>query len=959
MLMEVPKETAFLVAEADASPSFGPASDKLTCVGAALFALLLDSAGGSIGTFSAAHARTLLPNDELWQFTIDDMSSGATDVGAAQWKAYVANEGKVEGHIQALAYFSDLHIKLTADSERSVVAQIRIALDTSQPLGFGINNLADGKHGVSSVKEGSQAERLGMRAGDMLVAIGGDTLADVHSMDMVTSHLRTAIGSAKAEGQRLTIILERGTREAATPRRGGDSGDNGGGATKATPRTKKPQVAALPPKPEELLAKNWVKRTDPGSGLTFWGNLITKRTTWEMPACGDASDAAATAAAAAATAPVSPLAPAAVSDHAAAPAAVASPSLAARTAQKHDAVLHARLVAFFDDVKPSKVSSVHELMLKYAGKEESMLRALERRYGKPVPAAAAVAQSASREVTTAPSPTPTATARQQQRIESSVSSTAIDTDAAAAQAQAAVPAVEVDWHFKFEVMFAEHAPHEVATISEILTHCRGQECEVFAACMSQYEEDAKLHAKHGTGSQSDGSFITRIPDGGTRQRWLDGSEYMVASDGASSGKHIDGSVSHTTSDGHRVTQFRDGSVLSEDFGTNTSMREWADGRVQQRLEDNSVIELRHDQPGYLVRKLEHEHDLPNLIEGGAQGLSGLSPMHTKEAMRALLMEQFVVEEAARAAKEEAAKRAVAKREAERIAEEEAAKRAAAARKRQQIAEEAAAATKRMAERDAEEAVAKRAAAAVIARARSDEKAAAAKRVAQRIEEEAAAKRAAAVATASAIAAKEAALANAEAERVRSTALRKIKEAERAAAEIVAREAERERRALGVRERTALRAAREEKRQSVKVWTAPKETTTKLPPLGVPTSQQRALARVEADAAFQRAAREKAADENEAHRIFAERMRAKALVPSAALQLDATGGRGGSLSNAFAALDALMASLDTIESALKASHGAHKANVVLGGETDLSDRRALEDVLVTGMLSPTRIPTYKT
>lgn len=55
----------------------------------------------------------------------------------------------------------------------------------------------------------------------------------------------------------------------------------------------------------------------------------------------------------------------------------------------------------------------------------------------------------------------------------------------------------------------------------------------------------------------------------------------------------------------------------------------------------------------------------------------------------------------------------------------------------------------------------------------------------------------------------------------------------------------------------------------------------------------------------------------------------------------------------------MASLDTIESALKASHGAHKANVVLGGETDLSDRRALEDVLVTGMLSPTRIPTYKT
>ena len=81
-------------------------------------------------------------------------------------------------------------------------------------------------------------------------------------------------------------------------------GSGSGGAKKATPRAKKPKVM-LPPKPEELIAKNWVQRTDPGSGRTFWGNLITKRTTWKKPACGDAADAAA-AAAAAATAPVSP-----------------------------------------------------------------------------------------------------------------------------------------------------------------------------------------------------------------------------------------------------------------------------------------------------------------------------------------------------------------------------------------------------------------------------------------------------------------------------------------------------------------------------------------------------------------------------------------------------------------------------------------------------------------------------
>ena len=36
----------------------------------------------------------------------------------------------------------------TPDLERSVVEHLSIAVDTSQPLGFGINNLANGKHGA-------------------------------------------------------------------------------------------------------------------------------------------------------------------------------------------------------------------------------------------------------------------------------------------------------------------------------------------------------------------------------------------------------------------------------------------------------------------------------------------------------------------------------------------------------------------------------------------------------------------------------------------------------------------------------------------------------------------------------------------------------------------------------------------------------------------------------------------
>jgi hypothetical protein len=42
-------------------------------------------------------------------------------------------------------------------------------------------------------------------------------------------------------------------------------------------------------------------------------------------------------------------------------------------------------VVFFTEVAPSKVRSIPALMLKYAGKEMSMLRALSKKYGKVIP----------------------------------------------------------------------------------------------------------------------------------------------------------------------------------------------------------------------------------------------------------------------------------------------------------------------------------------------------------------------------------------------------------------------------------------------------------------------------------------------------------------------------------------------------------------------------------------------
>ena len=103
--------------------------------------------------------------------------------------------------------------------------------------------------GLSSVKEGSQAERLGLRVGDTLISIGGDTLTNVHSMDMVTSHLRTAIVNAKAEGQPLKIIIERGTHEATPP-----PAPTQTVATPAAASEPPPSAGAVPPKAATVVA---------------------------------------------------------------------------------------------------------------------------------------------------------------------------------------------------------------------------------------------------------------------------------------------------------------------------------------------------------------------------------------------------------------------------------------------------------------------------------------------------------------------------------------------------------------------------------------------------------------------------------------------------------------------------------------------------------------------------------
>ena len=107
-----------------------------------------------------------------------------------------------------------------------MTAKFTLSFDANESLGFAIADLEDGKHGISTVRAGSQAETLGMRVGDMLVSIGGDALDGAHDMDMISNHLRAAIIEAKTAEEALAIIIERGHHE--IPAEGTDAGTDVG-----------------------------------------------------------------------------------------------------------------------------------------------------------------------------------------------------------------------------------------------------------------------------------------------------------------------------------------------------------------------------------------------------------------------------------------------------------------------------------------------------------------------------------------------------------------------------------------------------------------------------------------------------------------------------------------------------------------------------------------------------------
>ena len=148
--------------------------------------------------------------EEMFRFRDKSVSS------AQRWLVALKQRSSPEKMAQAKADAQDA-AQSSATAPRARVAsaweedeQITFALDASQPLGFGITDIADGKHGLKSIHEGSQAERLGLRVGDTIVSIGGDALDEAQSTDAVTAHLRNAIDKARASGQPLPIIIVRG-----------------------------------------------------------------------------------------------------------------------------------------------------------------------------------------------------------------------------------------------------------------------------------------------------------------------------------------------------------------------------------------------------------------------------------------------------------------------------------------------------------------------------------------------------------------------------------------------------------------------------------------------------------------------------------------------------------------------------------------------------------------------------
>ena len=200
-------------------------------------------------------------------------------------------------------------------------------------------------------------------------------------------------------------------------------------------------------------------------------------------------------------------------------------------------------------------------------------------------------------------------------------------DMAVELVQAATGPIAVHFRAEAQPNYAEllreileqHAPHDLAQADSILAQFEGNEVAVLAALRTKYAAQSAENEKKGLGWQADGSFFDVLKDESRRTLLPDGSVIVLHQDGSRTGKHPGGSRSHTTSDGHRVTKYSDGSILHEDFGSNRAMREWPDGRLQQRLEDNTVVEGSH-LTDEMMPLAENEHELPPIRKGGAAPL---------------------------------------------------------------------------------------------------------------------------------------------------------------------------------------------------------------------------------------------------------------------------------------------------------------------------------------------------
>ena len=152
-------------------------------------------------------------------------------------KAEQAREVRMEEHAQRLqdeakTHAAELEVKLALEfqsvvwEEEQLLVQNKpvsamvnetlvLTFDAKEPLGFSIADLSNGKHGISIVREGSQAETLGMCVGDMVVSIGDDALNGVHATAAITQHLRDAIAKANAAGEAFRVTIERDAEAAA------------------------------------------------------------------------------------------------------------------------------------------------------------------------------------------------------------------------------------------------------------------------------------------------------------------------------------------------------------------------------------------------------------------------------------------------------------------------------------------------------------------------------------------------------------------------------------------------------------------------------------------------------------------------------------------------------------------------------------------------------------------------